>query len=321
MTTSAGAEPLPFFPSFFLVGAPRCGTTSISKYLSRHPQICFSRPKEVHYFNRAEAPRPERLKQEYLQRYFPHYDPQQHRVAGEGSVSYLYEPEAIRRILAIQPEARFIVALRNPIDMLRSYHGRMLFLLDEDEPDFATAWALQEARQRGERVPRLCSDPRRLYYRELASLGRHLERLFAVVGRQRCHVIVADDLKRDPAGVYRALLGFIGVDNDLEALSGASGQADFPQGHRSKSYRWRWLHRVLYKPPAVVFKAADKGDIMRGVRPSRIKRLHKRLVKFNRTKGELPPLSPEVRALLQAELAADIAHLGQLIGRDLSAWR
>ena len=39
------------FPDFFVVGAPRCGTTAISKYLSDNPNICFSRPKEPHFFS------------------------------------------------------------------------------------------------------------------------------------------------------------------------------------------------------------------------------------------------------------------------------
>jgi Sulfotransferase family len=39
------------FPDFFLIGAPRCGTTSLSSYLANNPQVCFSRPKEPHYFS------------------------------------------------------------------------------------------------------------------------------------------------------------------------------------------------------------------------------------------------------------------------------
>ena len=108
MTETPRADQLPFFPRFFVAGAPRCGTTSISKYLSWHPEICFSRPKEVHYFNRDPDLSVDALRRNYLERYFSHFDAARHRVAGEGSVSYLYDPDAIRRILAIQPEARFI---------------------------------------------------------------------------------------------------------------------------------------------------------------------------------------------------------------------
>jgi hypothetical protein len=318
MTETPRADQLPFFPRFFVAGAPRCGTTSISKYLSWHPEICFSRPKEVHYFNRDPDLSVDALRRNYLERYFSHFDAARHRVAGEGSVSYLYDPDAIRRILAIQPEARFIVAVRNPIDMLRSYHGRMLFLLDEDQADVATAWDLQDTRRRGKQVPRLCADPRRLYYREVVSLGKHLGRLFEVAGREHCRVIVAEDLRRNPAAEYQGLLRFVGVSDDLTAVGGGRG---FPQGHRSKSYRWRWLHRILYKPPKIVFQSAERGELSRGVRPSRIKRLHKRLVRFNRVKGELPPLPPQLRTRLRAELEDDIRLLGELLGRDLSHWR
>jgi hypothetical protein len=45
------------FPDFFVVGAPRCGSTAFCRYLAKHPAICFSRPKEPHYFTRLEAKR------------------------------------------------------------------------------------------------------------------------------------------------------------------------------------------------------------------------------------------------------------------------
>lgn len=321
MTSIAWADQLPFFPNFFLVGAPRCGTTSISKYLSWHPEVCFSRPKELHYFNRDWRLDAESLHHGYLDRYFPHFDPARHRAVGEGSVSYLYEPEAIRRILAIQPEARFLVTLRNPIDMIRSYHWRLLFLLEEDQPDFAIAWDLQDLRRRGERVPPLCRDPRLLQYREIASLGTHLAALFEVAGRERCRVVVADDLRCEPEAVYRELFRFLGISEDLEAVATASGQRGFPQGHRGKTYRWRWLHRILFKPPAILFPAAERRELSRSVRPSRVKQLHKRLVRFNRIKADPPPLSSELRARLGTELSEEIRLLEGLLGRDLGEWR
>ena len=64
---------------------------------------------------------------------------------GEGSVTYLYFPHVIDRILELNPIARFIVMLRNPMQMVPSFHARMLYLLEEDTEDFAEAWRLQEA--------------------------------------------------------------------------------------------------------------------------------------------------------------------------------
>jgi hypothetical protein len=314
------ASDFPFFPSVFLAGAPRCGSTSISKFLSRHPQVCFSRPKEVFYFSHVTDESLARIREEYLDRYFPHYDPTQHLVLAEGSVSYLYEPEVIERIVSIQPEARFIVAVRNPIDMLRSYHYRLLFLLEEDQQDFAKAWELQAARAQGKRVPRLCRDPRRLLYQEVGSFGKHIARLLEMVGPERCHIVVQDDLKSRPHEVSRELLRFVGVDDDIDAVAFEDGRSEFPHRMRSKTYRWRWLQALLYKPPAVVFKAAERSEIKRGVRPFGLKSLHKRLVKFNRVKQAPAPFSPELRALLREAFAEDIQRLGTILNRDLSHW-
>jgi hypothetical protein len=315
------AGDFPYFPRIFLAGAPRCGSTSISKFLSRHPQVCFSRPKEVFYFNHLTDESLPRIREEYLDRYFSHFDPNQHLVLGEGSVSYLYQPEVIERIVSMQPEARFILAVRNPIDMLRSYHHRLLFLLEEDQPDFARAWELQDERARGERVPRMCGDPKRLLYREVASFGKHIERLVEIVGRERCHIVVQDDIKDRAHEVSRDLLRFVGVEDDIDAVEFEEGRSQFPHRMQSKSYRWRWLQTLLYKPPVALFKAAERNEIKRGVRPFGLKRLHKRLVKFNRVMQAPESFSPQLRARLRDAFAEDIDKLGAILERDLSHWK
>ena len=68
------------------------------------------------------------------------------KALGEGSVSYLYYPQAISRILEINPRAKFIVMVRNPTEMIYSYHSRLLAVLEENVNDFFTAWNLQDDR-------------------------------------------------------------------------------------------------------------------------------------------------------------------------------
>lgn len=319
--TDMRSSDLPFFPQVFLVGAPRCGTTSIAKMLSRHPEICFSRPKEVYYFDRVAADRPDQLQREYLDRYFRHFDPMQHRIAAEGSVSYLYHPEAIARIQAIQPEARFIVTLRNPVDMLRSYHFRLLYLLEEDEEDFPTAWGLQEARIRGERIPKRCTDPRRLRYRDVASLGTHVEKLLQVAAPERCLILIADDMAADPVATCVRLLRFCGVNDDVTAIPTIRSEDPFPHSFKSRTYRWRWLQQLLYKPPTAVLSAVTRSEVRRGVRPARIKQLHKKLARFNWVKRQPPLFPPAFREQLVRVLAGEVQKIETLTGRDLSAWR
>lgn len=84
MKPDLSANDFRFFPRVFLVGAPRSGTTSIGKLLSRHPEIWFSRPKEINYFYRVSADGLGHIQHDYLDRHFAHFDPAQHGLAAEG---------------------------------------------------------------------------------------------------------------------------------------------------------------------------------------------------------------------------------------------
>jgi len=303
------------FPDFFLVGAPRCGTTALSRYLTRNPQICFSRPKEPHYFaTTGHIPGADEIKRDYLERYFGHCT-QAQRVLGEGSVSYLYAPVSIERILHFNPQARFIVLLRNPLNMLPSYHQRMQFLLQEDEPDFAVAWGLEAARKRGEHIPKRCLEPRLLHYSEVAKYGVQIERLFELAGRAQTHVIIFDDFVSDALGVYQGVLAFLGVDYD--------GQTKFERRFESQMYRYQWLQKVLYKP------AVSEGKFVEGLQ-RRARKYNadgskkdswlKRLSRLNKIRKPPDPLTAEMEEILREALRSDIRHLSRLLDRDLGHW-
>src|SRR4029079_10965434 len=157
--------------TFFVVGAPRCGTTAISKALRDHPGICFAEPKEPHYFSRlAPGWSGKRLNVDYFPLFFHHWtDPA--AMLGEGSPSYLYVDEAIEAIERELPGARYIVMVRNPMQMLPSYHQRLVYLLDESESDLAEAWRLQDERAAGRQIPRRCRNPNILRYREICNVA------------------------------------------------------------------------------------------------------------------------------------------------------
>jgi hypothetical protein len=308
------AQP-PRFPDFFVVGAPRCGTTSFCRWLARNPQICFSQPKEPHYFARLDHdPSAAELQRDYLGRCFGHCMAG-HRALGEGSVSYLYLPEAIERIRRLNPAARFIALVRDPLAMLRSYHLRMRFLLQEDEPDFAQAWALQPARARGAKVPKHCLDARLLMYGEVAKLGAQVQRLFDIAGRDRSHVVVFDDLQADPLGVYRRALGFLDVDDD--------GQTQFERRYESRMYRYRWLQRMLFVPATRGGKMID--TLQRRSRKynqdgSKRQSLIKRVTNWNKIPASPAPLTPAMAAVVRETLRSDVLLLSRLLERDLSHW-
>jgi hypothetical protein len=217
------------FPGHFLVGAPRCGTTSLGLYLRTHPEVCFSDPKEPHFFSHVWRQRtPRDIHAEYVERYFGAYDARRHRILCDGSVSYLYDRGALERILQHNPDARFLVMVRDPFELLPSYHQRLVYLLQEDVLSLADAWRLQEKRARGQSLPVGCIDPDLLRYAEVGRLGAAVAHLFDLAGRERCHVVVFDDLRSDPRAVYLAVLGFLGLEDD--------GRREFPRRGKSRAY-------------------------------------------------------------------------------------
>ena len=296
-------------PSFYVVGAPRCGTTAISKALAGNPHISFSKPKETHFLleDRSELARDD-LWRLYLERFHPNLA-RDVQAIGDGSVSYLYAPNSIKQALAFDARAKFIASVRNPVDMLRSYHARLLFSLDEDVTDFSHAWQLQESRRAGNNIPKRCRDPQILQYGDVAMLGKQVEQLFALAGRERCHVVVFDDFIGNPRAVYQQLLEFLGVDDD--------GQSEFKPKRSNAGFRSPWLQQLVMNPPPWAFQLIKMSNAKS---LSRLKGLRKRIKKFNKAPETRQELSVEMRATLRSFYAADVEKLSGLLGRDLTHW-
>jgi len=302
-------------PNFFIVGAARCGTTTLSRCLKKHPQVCFSQPKEPHYFSQLNGNAfLENIRNDYLDKFFSHYQPY-HRAIGEGSVSYLYSEEAIRAILQFNPQAKFIVMVRNPIEMVYSYHYRMLFILEEDQADFHKAWNLQDERAQGKHLPPLCHNPCLLQYSEVGRFGKYVEQLYRLAGRDKCMVIVFDEFKNQMLDIYKDVLTFIDVDYD--------GRIGFPSKQVSKTYKFHWLNRLLRHPPKPIEHAVRKVDNspQGGKSRSPVSRVISKIRQFNMIKKPPPPLDPAIRAILKESYSDDIEKLGRLLHRDLSHWK
>src|SRR5437762_14391876 len=108
-------------PNLFMLGGPKCGTTSFQEYLAGHPQVFMSEPKEPCYFDKdLPFPASPRNDAEYMRCFDGATG--EHTVIGEASTNYLYSKVAVATILAFNPAARFIVMLRKPIDMARVPH-------------------------------------------------------------------------------------------------------------------------------------------------------------------------------------------------------
>lgn len=222
-------------PNFFIIGAPKCGTTSLAAWLSDNERIFMSHPKEPHFFNTDHSNRTIENKNEYY-----HLFPREtgaYIAIGEASVHYLSSAVAVPNILESIENPKFIVCLRDPADMVVSYHNQLLNALAEDIPDLADAWEAQRDRLAGRRIPETCPEPSRLQYSQSGRLAQQLERLFTHITPDQVRIVFLDQIQRNPLGVYRHLLEFLDVPYD--------GKQDFPKLNSAARLRSRNARKVL----------------------------------------------------------------------------
>ncbi|MCF2514549.1 sulfotransferase [Sphingomonas sp. G124] len=310
----------------FIVGAPRCGTTTLAGFLQQHPEVCFSAVKEPHFFSRDEFQGlgkqqfNQLIEEEYLERFFGQCSGTE-KLRAEGSVTYLYTPERMAPILERWPDAKFIIALRDPLAMLPSLHQRLLVTGDENITDFAKAWAKINDRAQGKSIPRSAMDPRWLRYDEAGALGKHVDRFLAAVGRERCHIVLFDDLASDPERAYGELCRFLGLDPWPGTKFGAR--------RANKTFRIGWLQRLLKRPPKAVrtvlagekFRTREKKlDAGEGRAITAVFAVRKRLLDWNKVSAKREPLDPQLRQAIIDRMRDDVIHLSRVIDRDLSHW-
>lgn len=188
-------------PTFIIVGAQKCGTSSLTAMLRSHPQIHMSRPKELHFFDRNH--------QRGLEFYAGQFQPRPHHVAiGEATPVYMYDPSSRERISDLLPEVKLVVILRDPVSRAYSHfwHSKRL--------GFDSSATFEDALER--EPERLSSGMRsdRIRFSYVAR-GHYLEQLEALEARHgatKIHTMLLDDLKSDRVATLERLFSFLGVD-------------------------------------------------------------------------------------------------------------
>lgn len=289
-------------PNFFLIGAPKSGTTALSQYLAEHPEVLFSQPKEAKYFHSdfSDEHRLVHTRNQYLHLFGPQLDA--YPAVGEGTVWYLYSQEAVPNILDFNPDALFLVMLRNPIDLVYSLHSQLVYGGDEDVEDFEAAWNLQERRRAGEAIPRFCRDPKSLLYGDIGKLGAQMECLLRKVSREQVLVLLFDDFRREPETTYTETLSFLGLASDH--------RDHFPVVNANK--------RVTRRTPARILHFGAKLKRKLGIHRSL--GLWKAFSPLFTRRARRKALPLSQRTELASFFREDVRKLSRLINRDLAHW-
>lgn len=288
------------WPNLFLAGAAKAGTTSLHRYLDGHPDIAMSRPKETYFFTDTwdEAKDDKHTLDQEIEAYLGSFEhAAEERYLGESTPGYLWHPDVAQRIADRCKDPRFIVSLRDPIERahsdwamarrrsgeVRTFHER---ISDEIDPDPANP------------TPRGVVNPGRY--------GTHLDRIIGTFGKERVHVLLFEDLKKDPLVLLKSIAAFLEIDQeamahvDYETVHNPYGEA------RNRFAAW-------------ARESSHVRTIAQALLPETLRIWLGEHVLVKQT--EKPPLDPEAKAKLEAYYEPEIQRAEALLDRDLPELR
>ncbi len=292
-------------PDFFIVGAPKCGTTALYSYLRQHPDVFMPEVKEPHRFAPDLGFNAFQNQADYLSLFA---EAVHEKRVGEASVWYLYSQAAPAAIKEFRPDARIIIMLRNPVEMIYSLHSQAVYSGHENIADFEAALQAEEDRKHGLRVPRHVAILQFVLYRETGRYTEHVKRYFDVFGRENVQVLIFEDLKQNASQIYEQTCQFLDIAADFhpefEVVNPNTARRSMALVHLIGSPTARKMGRLLMPFPAARQHLASNLD------------------QLNTKVEPRPPMNPQLRQRLQAEFAPETEHLSELLGRDLvSIWR
>lgn len=286
-------------PCFFILGAPKCGTTSLSYYLSEHPNIFISEKKEPNYFS-TDLPKMQFVKtpEAYLS-LFNHQEENIERI-GEASTWYLYSDVAVKNILEFNPDAKMIVMIRNPVEMAQSLHAQLVFNLVEQVEDFEDAWNKQDERKERWLVQ----------YKNCCAIGTQLKRLMEATNGKNIKVILFDDFRDNPEKVYTDTLRFLEVEQ--------TPLKSYEVHNSSKQMSHKRIHSLFRFLPEPINKLLRVIKKIFGIKEFGI---YKRLEKTTISKQKRKPISDSFRRQLTSEFLPEVVLLEDILNIDLSHWK
>jgi len=207
-------------PDFIIIGAQRCGTTTLYNHLKRHPCCVPADEKEIHFFDinfkkgttwyRTHFP-------SFLHKCYIEYMYKQSFITGEASPYYFFHPHAPRRIFETVPSVKLILLLRNPVDRAYSHYHHLVRGGTETLSSFEEAIEKEEQRLYGE-VEKMLADENyssfnHRYYSYLAR-GIYIDQLKVWMDyctRGQILVLKSEDFYNDTPTVFKRVLEFLNL--------------------------------------------------------------------------------------------------------------
>lgn len=295
-------------PNFLVIGGAKSGTTSLWNFLTQHPAIFMTTPKEPHFLCADEirpycqGPGDYKYGNMDLEDYENLFKEARDETAlGEASNSTLYFPGAIEQIKRHVPGAKLIAVLRQPAD--RAFSAYMHLRRDgrETVEDFAEALRLEDER--------IASNWGKIWhYRRASSYYSQLKPFYEAFPPDQLQVYLYDDFRNEPLGTVQDMFRFLDVNPTFEPdLRARANQSGVP--------KYGWLS-------AATRKFFERPNPLRTVARKLVKEeARARFTHAVRSRNQVRPSIPlDVRRDLTEAFRGEILQLQDLIGKDLSDW-
>jgi hypothetical protein len=310
-------------PNFFIVGAPKAGTTSLYHYLDQHPDVFMSPIKETNYFSaeiRLEnidtnwqkwAQREDKSLQEYLRgpmqekrfggiisswsdylKLFQNVNGE--KAIGEASVCYLWSTTAAQNIASTVPHAKIIMILRDPVERAFSQYKQAV----------ASGLEGRSFRDLVDTNLHRKSDKFDLLYPflEFGLYHEQVKRYMELFSRENLRIYLYEDFRRASAETLSDIFRFLEVDPQFAP--------DTSERHlRSQVATHIWPISKLKK---YRIWSPLKNTVPRRLRPA--------VRRWMFSSGQSVELDPADRAYLRNYYRQDVDQLSTLINRDLHGW-
>jgi hypothetical protein len=272
-----------------VIGAQKCGTTSLHYYLDQHPEISMARAKELNFFV-AEG-----RWAKGVDWYAAQFDPDS-PVRGESSPSYTNCPihgGVPARMHSVVPNAKLVFVVRDPLERIISQYVHDYSAGKEDRP-------LGEA---------LAGDISSHPYIVRSKYFFQLDQYLPYFSPERILVLAQEDLLNDRARTMRRAFDFLGVDASF------SHPRFRRVKHRTSSDRRRKTRLGL------TASHAAHGVTLGWQPPGWIAWKAQRLLVFPFSRRiERPVLTESLRKRLTAEFEADASLLREFTGKEFESW-
>lgn len=282
-----------------IVGAEKAGTSSLARYLGQHPNVCTHKQQEMNYFI---------VDKEYVQgydkcfrTYFCRCLERDAVILGK-SAGLMYSPKSMRRLWEHNADVHLIVILRNPIERAYSAYWYAKRMGREYHPTFEEWISAAPAR-----LQQVSANESSNGYLERGLYEIHLGNLYRHFSKDRVHIFLYDDFKRDSFSICSSIMNSLGLSSDVPLDTSV-------RFNEAAAARFEWLARSLESNSRI------KNIVRQFIPNSFAHYMRNKMHQLNKGSALTPPMASETRECLVKYFKPHNAQLSALLDRDLSHW-